>query len=80
MYPAYDIYPVYAAHHIHRYFYEQNSASGIPCVIHRYFYETNSATGIRIQVARVRAEYPNQLDYGGSDDCFRDLFVFEHAR
>ena len=25
----------------------------------------NSATGTRTQVARVRAEYPNQLDYGG---------------
>ena len=27
----------------------------------------NSATGTRTRVARVRAEYPNQLDYGGSD-------------
>ena len=25
----------------------------------------NSATGTRTWVARVRAEYPNQLDYGG---------------
>ena len=25
----------------------------------------NSATGTRTRVARVRAEYPNQLDYGG---------------
>ena len=25
-----------------------------------------SATGTRTRVARVRAEYPNQLDYGGS--------------
>ena len=25
----------------------------------------NSATGTRTQVARVRAEYPNQLDYSG---------------
>ena len=26
----------------------------------------NSTTGTRTRVARVRAEYPNQLDYGGS--------------
>ena len=26
----------------------------------------NSATGTRTRVARVRAEYPNQLDYSGS--------------
>ena len=27
--------------------------------------QQNSATGTRTRVARVRAEYPNQLDYGG---------------
>ena len=27
--------------------------------------QQNSATGTRSRVARVRAEYPNQLDYGG---------------
>ncbi len=27
----------------------------------------NSATGTRTRVARVRAEYPNQLDYSGAD-------------
>ena len=27
----------------------------------------HSATGTRTRVARVRAEYPNQLDYSGSD-------------
>ena len=27
--------------------------------------QTNSATGTRTRVARVRAEYPNQLDYSG---------------
>ena len=26
----------------------------------------NSVTGTRTQVARVKAEYPNQLDYNGS--------------
>jgi hypothetical protein len=26
----------------------------------------NSATGTRTRVARVRAEYPNQLDYSGA--------------
>ena len=29
--------------------------------------QPNSATGTRTRVARVRAEYPNQLDYGGAD-------------
>ncbi len=29
----------------------------------------NSATGTRTRVARVRAEYPNQLDYSGSCTC-----------
>ena len=28
---------------------------------------SNSATGTRAQVARVRAEYPNQLDCSGAD-------------
>ena len=32
------------------------------CLLH------NSATGTRTQVARVKAEYPNQLDYSGSDE------------
>ena len=31
----------------------------------------NSATGTRTRVARVRAEYPNQLDYSGF--CFFDI-------
>ena len=30
------------------------------------FSAENSATGTRTRVARVRAEYPNQLDYSGS--------------
>ena len=29
--------------------------------------QQNSATGTRTRVARVRAEYPNQLDYSGAD-------------
>ena len=28
----------------------------------------SSATGTRTRVARVRAEYPNQLDYSGGGD------------
>ena len=28
-----------------------------------------SATGTRTRVARVRAKYPNQLDYGGIEGC-----------
>ena len=31
---------------------------------------TNSATGTRTRVARVRAEYPNQLDYSGLASAF----------
>ena len=38
----------------------------------------HSATGTRTRVARVRAEYPNQLDYSGS--CgFRFARVFGHG-
>ena len=33
------------------------------CVVIRM--HGNSATGTRTRVARVRAEYPNQLDYSG---------------
>ena len=31
--------------------------------------QQNSATGTRNRVARVRAEYPNQLDYSGFEIC-----------
>ena len=31
----------------------------------------NSATGTRTRVARVRAEYPNQLDYGGLEKKYK---------
>ena len=34
--------------------------------------EGNSATGTRTRVARVRAEYPNQLDYSGLDAARRE--------
>ena len=34
-----------------------------------------SATGTRTQVARVRAEYPNQLDYSGIDDTRRYVYL-----
>ena len=37
---------------------------GISCVARVFI---NSATGTRTRVARVRAEYPNQLGYGGSE-------------
>ena len=36
----------------------------------------NSATGTRTRVARVRAEYPNQLDYGGHGDK-ENVFYFD---
>ena len=32
--------------------------------------QANSAAGTRTRVARVRAEYPNQLDYGGFGSGF----------
>ena len=36
------------------------------CVMHLHFASlAYSATGTRARVARVRAEYPNQLDYSG---------------
>ena len=34
-----------------------------------------SATGTRTRVARVRAEYPNQLDYSGHVDLFFDILL-----
>ena len=33
----------------------------------------NSATGTRTRVAQVRAEYPNQLDYGGHGGLAKSL-------
>ena len=33
----------------------------------KFVHRDNSATGTRTRVARVRADYPNQLDYSGSD-------------
>ena len=38
---------------------------------------SNSATGTRTRVARVRAEYPSQLDYSGSE---RKVFDATNAR
>ena len=35
----------------------------------------NSATGTRTRVARVRAEYPNQLDYGGHIFAFHKILL-----
>ena len=49
----------------------QNAAGLVLCYhclqAHAFLPEatTNSATGTRTRVARVRAEYPNQLDYSG---------------
>ena len=39
------------------------------CVCHCS--KSNSATGTRTRVARVRAEYPNQLDYSGAEKIRR---------
>ena len=41
--------------------------AGIIAIIRAQPLQQNSATGTRTRVARVRAEYPNQLDYSGSD-------------
>ena len=38
--------------------------------------QQNSATGTRTRVARVRAEYPNQLDYSGSAVHVLSFFAF----
>ena len=38
--------------------------------------QQNSATGTRTRVARVRAEYPNQLDYSGSAVHVLVFFAF----
>ena len=35
--------------------------------------QTSSATGTRTRVARVRAEYPNQLDYSGVGAAYFDI-------
>ena len=37
--------------------------------------EGNSATRTRTWVARVRAEYPSQLDYSGLGGAFRALII-----
>ena len=42
---------------------------------HCHSAKVNSATGTRARVARVRAEYPNQLDYSG---CDRDHLVVSY--
>ena len=36
------------------------------CACEAHHFAKSSATGTRTRVARVRAEYPNQLDYSGS--------------
>jgi hypothetical protein len=41
--------------------------------LHRSLAVPNSATGTRTRVARVRAEYPNQLDYSGSCQALEPL-------
>ena len=53
---------------------EHKNSSGDICLGHRITermcaFKLNSATGTRTRVARVRAEYPSQLDYSGSQ-CF----------
>ena len=40
----------------------------------------NSATGTRTRVARVRAEYPNQLDYSGACKCILDYLAVRATR
>ena len=41
------------------------SALAQRCALWNRYTRENSATGTRTRVARVRAEYPNQLDYSG---------------
>ena len=48
------------------------SRSNIPC-LRADLCSQNSATGTRTRVARVRAEYPNQLDYSGC--CITNILI-----
>ena len=41
---------------------------------------SNSATGTRTRVARVRAEYPNQLDYSGDAENLCSLSLLSLSR
>ena len=49
-----------------------NAVSALP---HAFSVPNNSATGTRTRVARVRAEYPNQLDYSGVADASHRLYI-----
>ena len=40
----------------------------------------SSATGTRTRVARVRAEYPNQLDYSGDAIMIPSPFLLDTTR
>ena len=40
----------------------------------------NSGTGTRARVARVRAKYPNQLDYTGAANVFNHVFLISKKR
>ena len=39
----------------------------------------DSGTGTRARVARVRAEYPNQLDYTGVGDSFNSVYMLSYT-
>ena len=51
----------------------QERKNAVPA-LHRSLAVPNSATGTRTRVARVRAEYPNQLDYSGLADASDPLY------
>ena len=51
----------------------QERKNAVPA-LHRSFAVPNSATGTRTRVARVRAEYPNQLDYSGVAEASDPLY------
>ena len=44
---------------------DPTASSHVYVYVSVYGWEKISATGTRTRVARVRAEYPNQLDYSG---------------
>ena len=52
----------------------EETENAVP-ILHRSFAVPNSATGTRTRVARVRAEYPNQLDYSGVADSSDPIYM-----
>ena len=65
------------AHWIKAYSSRGVCVGGMAMLPLRVWLPENSATGTRTRVARVRAEYPNQLDYSGDGYVFASTCSFE---